>query len=133
MRYGRLEDPEHEYFFAGDTVPALIKAHGWRDEVLDFVFRVLFRNYYDTLDNYAHVWYEWGMRDAAVQWDSAALARHLTSLYAEDFGTTAREGSFGHSGLKQLARQILQPHSAWESVFFAEAGRLLEVNLTDGS
>lgn len=59
-----LVDVEHEHFFAGETVPAVIAAHGWTDEVVDFVFWVLIRNYYNTLQDYGKIWREWGLRDA---------------------------------------------------------------------
>ena len=48
------------------NVPAVIKAHGWTDDVVDFVFWVLVRNYYNTLDDYGQVWGAWGLRDAVV-------------------------------------------------------------------
>jgi len=121
--YGLLVDAEHEYFFAGQTVPAVIAAHGWTNEVVDFVFWVLVRNYYNTLQNYGDVWRTWGLRDAVVQRDPRALARHLASELAEIIRWKHDPGRYGTGGLDRLAREIPQPHESWARVFFEELER----------
>jgi hypothetical protein len=83
-RYGLLVDAEHEYYFAGTTVPDVIKAHGWTDDVVDFAFWVLVRNYYNTLQDSGAVWRSWGLRDAVVhQREPRAFARHLVAELAD--------------------------------------------------
>ena len=36
-------------------MPDVVKAHGWTDDIVDFVFWVLVRNYYNTLQDYGPV------------------------------------------------------------------------------
>jgi hypothetical protein len=123
-RYGLLVDAEHEYYFAGTTVPDVIKAHGWTDEVVDFVFWVLVRNYYNTLQDYGGVWGAWGLRDAVVQREPRALARHLVSELADLIKWKDDPGRYVTSGLDQLAAQIPQPHEPWAQAFFEELERI---------
>ena len=122
-RYGLLVDAEHEYFFAGQTVPAVIAAHGWTNEVVDFVFWVLVRNYYNTLQEYSHVWQTWGLRDAVVRRDPRLLARHLASELAEIILWVDDPGRSGAAGLAKLAREVPQPYEPWARVFFEELER----------
>ena len=123
-RYGVFVDAEHEYYFAGTTVPAVIEAHGWTDDVVDFVFWVLVRNYYNTLQDYGKVWREWGLRDAVVHREPRAFARHLASALSEIFRQVDDPGQYGSGGLDQLARQIPQPHEPWAQAFFGELERI---------
>ena len=125
IRYGRLVDAGHEYFFAGQTVPAVLKHHGWDDEALEFAFWVLIRNYYNTLDDYNHVWREWGMRAAAVERDPVVLAEHIVSRFEAELFDEPYRNAFGRGGMKQLARQIPKPWPVWETAFFAEVERRL--------
>jgi hypothetical protein len=124
QRYGVFVDAEHEYYFAGTTVPAVIKAHGWTDAVVDFVFWVLVRNYYNTLQHYGKVWAEWGLRDAVVSREPRAFARHLAAQLAEMIRMKDDPGRYGTGGLDQLARDIPQPHEPWAAVFFGELERI---------
>jgi hypothetical protein len=123
-RYGLLVDAEHEYYFAGTTVPDVIEAHGWTDDVVDFVFWVLVRNYYNTLQDYGVVWREWGLRDAVVRREPRAFARHLTSALADLIARDDDPGRYGPWGFEQLAKQIPQPHEPWAQAFFAELERI---------
>lgn len=122
-RYGRLVDAEHEYFFAGETVPAVLAAHGWTDETVDFVFWVLVRNYYNTLQSYEPVWHSWGLRDAVVHRDPRGLAQHLVTKLADIIRWVDDPGRYGAAGLDQLARDIPQPHEPWARAFFDELER----------
>jgi hypothetical protein len=119
-RYGRLVDAEHEYFFAGETVRAVIAAHGWTDEIVDFVFWVLVRNYYNTLQEYGPIWQSWGLRDAVVQRNPRALAQHLVTELADIIRWVADPSRYGAAGLEKLAREIPQPHEPWARAFFDE-------------
>jgi hypothetical protein len=123
-RYGLLVDAEHEYYFAGTTVPDVIKAHGWTDDVVDFVFWVLVRNYYNTLQHYGHVWDEWGLRDAVVAREPRTFARHLASVLTDIITWKDDPGRYGTAGLDQLAAQIPKPHEAWAQTFFGELERI---------
>ena len=123
--YGLLVDAGHEYFFAGDTVPAVLKRHQWSDEALDFAFWVLIRNYYNTLQDYGGVWRAWGMREAAVRREPMALARHIVGTFGAELADSPHANAFGSGGLRQLARQIPAPHPPWETAFFGEVERLL--------
>lgn len=123
-RYGLLVDAEHEHFFAGTTVPAIVRAHGWSDQIIDFVFWVLVRNYYNTLQNYDVIWQAWGLRDAVIRHDPRTLAVHLASELAEIIRWVDNPGRYGTAGLEQLAKQIPQPHEPWARLFFNELERL---------
>jgi hypothetical protein len=123
-RYGLLVDAEHEYYFAGTTVPDVIKAHGWTDDVVDFVFWVLVRNYYNTLQDYGAVWGSWGLRDAVVRREPRAFARHLVAELADLIEFRDDPGRYVTAGLDQLAEQIPQPHQPWAQAFFAELERI---------
>ena len=125
-RYGVFVDVEHEYYFAGTTVPAVIKAHGWTDDVVDFVFWVLAWNYYNTLDHYGQVWSAWGLRDAVVQREPRALARHVAADLAEAIRMKDDPGRYGIGGLDKLAKEIPQPHEPWAVEFFDELERMAQ-------
>lgn len=132
QRYGVFVDPEHEYFFAGTTVPAVIKAHGWTDDVVDFVFWVLAWNYYNTLDNYGEVWGAWGLRGAVVGREPRAFARHIAAHLAEAIRMKDDPGRYGAGGLDKLAKEIPQPHEPWAASFFGELERIFgEPSRTD--
>jgi len=123
-RYGIFVDVEHEYYFAGTTVPAVVKAHGWTDDVVDFVFWVLAWDYYNTLDDYGQVWGAWGLRDAVVHREPRAFARHVAADLAETIRMKDDPGRYGIGGLDKLARQIPQPHEPWAAAFFGELARV---------
>ena len=123
-RYGLLVDAEHEYYFAGTTVPDVVKAHGWTDDIVDFVFWVLVRNYYNTLQDYGPVWGAWGLRDAAMHREPRAFARHLAVVLADIMKEHDDPGRYGAAGLDQLAAQIPQPHEPWAQAFFDELERM---------
>ena len=132
QRYGVFVDPEHEYYFAGTTVPAVIKAHGWTDDVVEFVFWVLVWNYYNTLHDYGEVWGAWGLRDAVVGREPRAFARHLAGTLSEAIRMKDDPGRYGTGGLDQLAKQIPQPHEPWAAAFFDELeGIFAESGRTD--
>ena len=124
QRYGVFVDPEHEYYFAGTTVPAVIKAHAWTDDVVDFVFWVLAWNYYNTLDHYGEIWGAWGLRDAVVGREPPALARRIAGHLADAIRMKDDPGRDGTGGLDKLANNIPQPHEPWLAAFFDELERI---------
>lgn len=121
-RYGYTVDAGHEYHFAGTTVPAVIQAHGWTPEVVDFVFWVLVRNFYNTLQDYGAVWRDWGLRDAVVREDPHALARRLATRLEDVIHRAGDPGRYGSWALEKLAEEI--PSEPWTEQFFSELDRL---------
>ena len=124
-RYGEWVDVEHERFFTGETVPAILAAHGWTDDVVDFVFWVLAWNFYNSLQDYAQVWRGWGLRDAVVHREPRAFARHVAADLAEVIRMKNDPGRYGTGGLDQLAEQLPQPHEPWVAAFLDELRRLV--------
>ncbi|MDF1502968.1 hypothetical protein [Roseisolibacter sp. H3M3-2] len=122
-RYGEHVDAEHELFFTGETLPAVVAAHGWTDAVVDLVLWALAWNFYNSLQDYGTVWRAWGLRDALVARDPVATARHVAADLAGLRGRDA-PGRYGVPGLEKLARQIPQPHEPWAAAFFGELERL---------
>ena len=103
-RYGVFVDVEHEVPTSpGQWYPAVIKAHGWTDDVVDFVFWVLARNFYNTLDDYGKVWGGWGLRDAVIHREPRAFARHIAADLAETIRMKDDPGRYDVGGLDQLA------------------------------
>jgi hypothetical protein len=132
-RYGVFVDVEHEYYFAGTTVPAVIKAHGWTDDVVDFVFWVLAWNFYNTLDDYGKVWGGWGLRDTVIHREPRAFARHIAAghtIMGRHQNQTTKEVKLKLSGCGQLVLEALgvsaipQPHEPWAATFFEELERI---------
>jgi cytochrome oxidase Cu insertion factor (SCO1/SenC/PrrC family) len=124
-RYGQSVDAGHEHFFAPKTVPAIIAAHGWTDEVTDLVIWVLLRNFYNALQDYSVVWDKWGLGKAAKQQSPEDFARRVAAEldpikhWPDDYGTT-----YGAAGLDRLADELRKPHDVWLQAFFAELERV---------
>jgi hypothetical protein len=127
-RYGVLMDHEHEHCFAGTIVPAVVAAHGWTDDVINFVFWVLVLDYYNTLDDYGKVWAGWGLRDALIQREPREFARHIAVELAETIQRKVDPGRYGTGGLDRLAKQIPHPHEPWAAAFFEELERIFSVS-----
>ena len=113
-RYGRMVDREHEFYFIQTTLPAIVRAHGWTAEVVDFELAMLLAGF----DIGSSLWRDWGM--------GAAVA---ASTSPEDFAARiieviARESPpeelyrFGHPQLYQLWEEIA-PLTPWEQRLFA--------------
>jgi hypothetical protein len=131
-RYGKLVDHEHESFFARQTVPAVIRAHGWTENVLDFIVWVLLEDFYNALPDHNEVWSGWGLRDAAIRRyprNPAAFARRVArEIDAGQFWhfSTKYCARYGNAGLDRLATQIRQPREPWVNAFFVELERIAE-------
>jgi len=89
-RYGFLVDAGHEYFFAGTTIPALLRRHGWSEAMMDFMVWVLLRNYDNSLQDYHAVWQDWGIGGGG---NGALHAARVRGAYLA--------GSRGHAGMEQ--------------------------------
>jgi hypothetical protein len=121
-RYGTLIDAEHQgEAFTRGTVPAVIAAYGWTDDVVDFVFWFLVRDFDADV---AEVWDTWGLRDAVVRREPRALARHLAPRLAEIAASGGDPGRFGLLAMDDLAAQLAQPHELWMEAFFQELDRI---------
>ena len=125
MAYGRVVDREHEYTFVGETVPGIVRVHGWTDETIDFVFWVLIRNFFNGLQDFDEVWSGLHLRGAITQRDPVAVAHRVVELNRDDL-TSRRYAVPGRpGGLEQLAADIPQPHEPWAVAFFAAAQEAL--------
>jgi hypothetical protein len=114
-------DAEHEYTFVGETVPGIVRVHGWTDDTIDFGFWVLVRNFFNGLQDFDEMWSGWYLRGALSQRDPVAVARRVVQLNRDDI-TSGRYRVKGRpGGLEQLAADIPQPHDAWAVAFFAAA------------
>lgn len=121
VSYGRVVDAEHEHTFVGETVPGIVRVHGWTDETIDFGFWVLIRNFCNGLQDFDEMWSDWHLRGALSQRDPVAVARRVVQLNRDDI-TSGRYRVQGRpGGLEQLATDIPQPHDAWAVAFFAAA------------
>ena len=115
--YGRLVDREHEYFFAGKTAPAIAKAHGWTDEIVDFVFWVIARDFYNAGQDHRKVWREGGLREVLSRKDPGAFAQHILSVIEDLLQTARQPNRHGTTGLDWFAEQVSDPGDPWTTEF----------------
>ena len=125
MAYGRVVDAEHEYTFVGETVPGIVRVHGWTDETIDFVFWVLVRNFFNGLQDFDEVWSGLHMRGALTQRDPVAVAQRMVERNRDDLISRRYAVQGRPGGLEQLAADIPQPHEPWAVAFFAAAQEAL--------
>ncbi len=114
--YGSILDKEHEYWFALNTLPAIVYKHGWTDSVLNFTIWVMQCNFYNSLQDYNIIWKNWGMRDAVVSRyspdDFAKRVRQVieTSGYEwDDFDRAAAAPPTSLSDVHALKRGEFMP------------------------
>ena len=119
-RYGDRVDGGHENFFAHETVPSIVAAHGWTDRVIDFVVAVLLRHYNKGSLHYAEVWNEWGLGEAAGRHTPEAFARRVADQFAIIRVFDDDPGRYGSSGIGRLARELPKPHEPWVAAFLAK-------------
>lgn len=115
--YGRLVDPGHEYVFAGTTVPAIAKAHGWTADIVDFVFWVIARDFYNTRQDHRTAWRELGLRNAVSRQDPGAFARHILFAIADLMQTARPPTRYGTTGMDRFAQHVSDPDDLWTSEF----------------
>ena len=133
-RYGYHVDGEHERFFGRETVPAIVRAHGWSDDVIDFIAWVVVHGFDNSLTNYNDVWSGWGLRDAVVRrYRPEEFAQRVAAEIAaiEIWRKSCRKPRargpmrYGSTGTDQLACDLPKPHRARGcAAFFLELERI---------
>ncbi|MGL4421767.1 MAG: hypothetical protein ACRCZF_13955, partial [Gemmataceae bacterium] len=118
--FGQQIDGGHEYFFAQKTVPAVIAAHGWTADVIEFVFWVLIFNFYNSFDRVSTVWCDLGLY-AAIQ---SSPYEQVAALVFAKFGPSVARGELTWNTMAVLRRELGDAASSWEKGFFAELERL---------
>ena len=115
--YGRLVDEEHEYTFAGETVPAIAETHGWTEDVIDFVFWVIARNFYNAQMDVRGIWRQRGLRDALAVYDPDVAARRVLSAVDDLLPTASRPSLHGTPGIDSFAKAVADPADRWTEAF----------------
>ena len=113
-KYGRRLDLEHEGYFAGTTLPAIAKAHGWTAEMVDFALSMLLAGF----NIGSSLWRDGGMGAAVAAGTSPeAFAAHILKAIAQE-GPLEESFRFGHRQIYQLWEEIV-PLTPWEERLFA--------------
>ena len=113
-KYGRMIDREHENYFAGTTLPAIAKAHGWTAEMVDFALSMLLAGF----NIGSSLWRDWGMGAAvAASTSPEDFAAHILKAIARE-GPPEESYRFGHRQIYQLWEGIV-PLTPWEERMFA--------------
>ena len=118
--FGQKIDGGHEYFFAGTTLPAVIEAHGWTRDVVEFVFWVLLHNFYNTYDRVSTVWRDLGLHEAV----SAARPEDVAAFVSSAFEPGVARGELSWEAMAVLRKELGSAVEPWEDRFFAELERL---------
>jgi hypothetical protein len=112
--YGNLLDDEHALYFGDQVIPAIVKAQGWTEPVVDFGVWALL-SVWNVLPG---LWRDWGM-------DGAVAARLPAEAFAARILHAINEGEkpelryrFGHPRLYELW-QALSPLTPYEDRLFA--------------
>ena len=116
IAYGEGIDGGHEYYFAGDTMPAVVKAHGWTDDVTAFVAWVLAFNYYNTYDAASTIWEHIGLGKALMR----RTAREAAGFVYQSLTPFVDAGRLEWTNFACLRRELSQRMSEWERDFFDE-------------
>jgi hypothetical protein len=119
-RYGERMDGGHEYYFAGTTVPALIRAHGWTEDMIDLVLWMLIFNFYNTYDTPVTVWRDLGLSKALEAKTPEAVAERVVRNFAAD--VEAKRLDWEAIGF--LNHCLGDNKTAWEARFFDALERL---------
>ena len=119
--FGQLIDGGHEYYFASETVPAVIDNHGWTDEVIGFAFWVMIYNFYNTIDTPVTNWRDMGLRDAVAGVEPEAVAARV----AAEISPSVAEGTLQWDSMGVLRSALAKDATAWEVRFFEELERLV--------
>jgi cytochrome oxidase Cu insertion factor (SCO1/SenC/PrrC family) len=111
----------HEGFFLGETVPALIKAHGFTDEVIDFMVWMLMRFHGELADS-GEVWRQWGLGKAVTRrFSPEDFARRVGAQIDEMIDWPDDwDARYGMNGMDKLAEDLPKPHDPWLAAFFTE-------------
>jgi hypothetical protein len=114
IAYGEGIDGGHEYYFAGDTMPAMVTAHGWTDEVIAFVAWVHAFNYYNTFDAATTIWQRIGLGDALKQRPARAAAEFIHAHLAP----FVEAGRLEWTNFASLRVELGAGMDGWEREFF---------------
>ena len=114
IAYGEGIDGGHEYHFAGETVPAVVAAHGWTDEVIAFVAWAHAFNFYNTFNSPLTIWRQIGLGEA--------LKRRLPQAAAEFIHTQlepfVKAGRLEWTNFACLHAELGAEIDQWEREFF---------------
>lgn len=114
IAYGEGIDGGHEYYFAGNTAPAVIAAHGWNDEVIAFVAWVHAFNYYNTYDSPTTIWQHIGLGKALKQRPAKDAARFIHAW----LGPFVEAGRLDWTNFAHLRHRLGPAMDSWEREFF---------------
>jgi hypothetical protein len=134
--YYELLDTSNLTPFGLQTVPAVPRALGWTNSVIDFVVWYLMTEYWEGLCSYPKAWKEWGMGDAVMANISPKdfACRHETAIDAVLTPELAAE--FDDSPydeiLVRLGPSISDRSLPWVQSFLEEMERIFEVNRNGG-
>ena len=115
IAYGEGIDGGHEYFFAGDTMPAVIKAHGWTQDVTAFVAWTLAFNFYNTYDCPSTIWRQIGLGNALKEFPAPAAA---TFIYRR-LSPLVEAGRLEWGAFVTLQKRLGDGMDSWERAFFS--------------
>lgn len=116
IAYGEGIDGGHEYYFAGDTVPAVVRAHGWTDDVTGFVAWALAFNYYNTYDAPSTIWRHLGLGEALAR----RPAKEAASFVHARLSPFVEAGRLDWNNFACLRQELGERISEWERDFFDE-------------
>lgn len=122
VAYGEGIDGGHEYYFAGDTLPAVVAAHGWTDDVIGFVAWAHAFNYYNTYDVPTTIWQTIGLGKALKQRPAEAASEFL---YAQ-LAPFVAAGRLQWTNFECLRDRLGADMDAWEQDFFNQLTSLVE-------
>lgn len=114
IAYGEGIDGGHEYYFAGDTMPAIVATHGWTDSVTAFVAWVLAFNFYNTYDRPSTIWRNIGLGAALVQ----RPAEEAADFVHAHLGPLVKAGRLDWQSFAVLNKELGDSMSDWEREFF---------------
>lgn len=116
MAYGEGIDGGHEYYFAGNTMPAVVAAHGWTDEVIAFVAWVHAFNYYNTYDAPTTIWQTIGLGQALKQ----RAPRDAACFIHAQLGPFVEAGRLDWKNFACLRDRLGNSVDSWEKEFFGQ-------------
>lgn len=114
IAYGEGIDGGHEYYFAGETMPAMVAAHGWTDEVIAFVAWAHAFNYYNTFDAATTIWQQIGLGNALKERAPQAAAEFIHAQLAP----FVEAGRLEWTNFACLREELGGAMDGWEQDFF---------------
>ncbi len=114
IAYGEGIDGGHEYYFAGETMPAVVAAHGWADEVIAFVAWAHAFNYYNTFDAATTIWQQIGLGKALKQRAPEAAAEFIH----EQLAPFVEAGRLEWTNFACLRDELGSAMDGWEQELF---------------